>query len=282
MNEKQPTAGETAIQKFDYEGSAIAFANGKEVMVNASQMARKFGKKTTDWLRLKSTKDFLTELEATIGTDQNGDSRLAYDQGADSHLALVQVVHGGKKDEHGTWMHEDVALEFARWLSPKFAIWCNARIKELVRTGFTTAAPQPEARTDMEVVAEAFRILTGQVEERDQRIAQLEAENTRMRNIISHTAPAVTYTFTEVANALGFRRVVDFLNWAVDKGILIRSNGRCVPSAQYADRGFFWHREGRSFNNPYETKSYTVVSEKGLDMFAEELAAYNAEEGGEL
>lgn len=29
-------------------------------------------------------------------------------------------------------MHEDVALEFARWLDPIFAIWCNDRIKELI------------------------------------------------------------------------------------------------------------------------------------------------------
>lgn len=34
-------------------------------------------------------------------------------------------------------MHEDAALEFARWLSPKFAIWCNDRIKELLLTGHT-------------------------------------------------------------------------------------------------------------------------------------------------
>lgn len=32
-------------------------------------------------------------------------------------------------------MHEDVALEFARWLSPEFAIWCNDRIKDLFRQG---------------------------------------------------------------------------------------------------------------------------------------------------
>lgn len=32
-------------------------------------------------------------------------------------------------------MHEDVALEFARWLSPAFAIWCNDRIKELLMNG---------------------------------------------------------------------------------------------------------------------------------------------------
>ena len=35
---------------------------------------------------------------------------------------LYQVTYG---DGGGTWFHEDVALEYARWLSPKFAIWCN-------------------------------------------------------------------------------------------------------------------------------------------------------------
>lgn len=44
-----------------------------------------------------------------------------------------------------TFRHEDVALEFARWLSPVFAIWCNDRIKELVRHGMT-ATPQTVER----------------------------------------------------------------------------------------------------------------------------------------
>lgn len=50
---------------------------------------------------------------------------------------LVQVVKGGNVKQQGTWMHEDVAIEFARWLSPKFAIWCNDHIKELLTTGMT-------------------------------------------------------------------------------------------------------------------------------------------------
>lgn len=52
--------------------------------------------------------------------------------------ALIQTVRGGN-GEQGTWMHEDAALEFARWLSPKFAIWCNRRIKELL----TSTQQQP-------------------------------------------------------------------------------------------------------------------------------------------
>lgn len=38
-------------------------------------------------------------------------------------------------------MHEDVALEFSRWLSPSFAIWCNDRIKELLKFGATALNP---------------------------------------------------------------------------------------------------------------------------------------------
>lgn len=38
---------------------------------------------------------------------------------------LVIVKEGSPQTGGGTWMHEDVALEFARWLSLAFAIWCN-------------------------------------------------------------------------------------------------------------------------------------------------------------
>ena len=46
------------------------------------------------------------------------------------------------KTLQGTWLHEDVALEFARWLDPKFATWCNARIKELLKYGATALNPE--------------------------------------------------------------------------------------------------------------------------------------------
>jgi len=50
-------------------------------------------------------------------------------------------TQSGRGPDRGTWLHEDVALEYARWLSPAFAIWCNQRIKELLKYGFT-ATPE--------------------------------------------------------------------------------------------------------------------------------------------
>lgn len=99
---------------YEYEGNSVSFSNNGTIMVSATQMARPFGKLVGDWLRLKSTEEFVNALSCDMQIPIS---------------ALVQVVKGGN-GEQGTWLHEDVALEFARWLSPKFAIWCNMKIKE--------------------------------------------------------------------------------------------------------------------------------------------------------
>ncbi|MFR9547188.1 MAG: KilA-N domain-containing protein, partial [Rikenellaceae bacterium] len=121
---------------FNYNENPVTFKleNG-EVMVSATEMAKPFGKKANDWLRLKQTKEYLTALTAS---------------GIPDACELVRVKNG---DEGGTMMHEDVALEFARWLSPQFAIWCNSKIKELLKTGVATISD------DDEVIARAIKVL---------------------------------------------------------------------------------------------------------------------------
>lgn len=116
-------------QIFQYNGSPISFQKGDSVMVNATEMAKPFKKIPKDWLRTKQSKEFINSLSTVRQISLTG---------------LVTIQQGGN-GEQGTWMHEDVALEFARWLSPMFAIWCNDRIKELLTKGHTeihqTSAP---------------------------------------------------------------------------------------------------------------------------------------------
>ena len=105
------------IVSYNYENNPVTFSLNGKLMINATQMAKPFGehKRPQQWLRTSQSQEFIEELSK-------------------AHICaladLVQVKYGGTNS--GTWFHEDVALEFARWLSPAFAIWCNDRIKEIM------------------------------------------------------------------------------------------------------------------------------------------------------
>lgn len=117
---------------FSYQGNEVTFRNSKGVAyVNATQMSKSFGneKRPQFWLNNQNTSVFLSEISKARNI---------------ALTELVIVTKGGSNP--GTWMHEDVALEFSRWLSPAFSIWCNDRIKELLTVGITTT---PQALEDI-------------------------------------------------------------------------------------------------------------------------------------
>lgn len=114
---KTPMGGFGYLQyKFTFSGtgSRNCEPNEKDVMVNATEMARVFNKTPKDYLRTQSAKDL---LNAVSGRQKC----LPAD--------LVKVINGGT--DYGTWMHETIALDFAQWLSVDFKLWCNDRINEL-------------------------------------------------------------------------------------------------------------------------------------------------------
>lgn len=242
---------------FIYEGSPVTFQIGEATMVNATEMAKPFGKRPVDWLNNQYTKGFLIDL-AEVRNLTSAD--------------LVRVIKGGNdKNAQGTWFHEDVALEFARWLSPQFAIWCNDRIKELMKYG-VTATPQ----TIDSVLADpdnAIRLLTALKEERkalkaaNKQIAVLEdqkkvyhSENQRLLKlkdrqdkIMLEQAPLVeyaqnvldsydTFTSTQIAKELGMsaQALHKFLN---DAGVMFRHGSQWFLYAKYQAKGYVKTRE---------------------------------------
>jgi len=119
----------SGITIFDYEGQDISFefADGNK-MVNATQMARPFGKPVGNFLRLKETKQYIQILEERYSDVNIGQKR-----------EVLRVVKGGDVTEglQGTWMDEKLALKFASWLSPRFELWVYDRIQELLTRGET-------------------------------------------------------------------------------------------------------------------------------------------------
>lgn len=62
---------------------------GENLMVNATEMAKPFGKLAKDWLSNKSTNEFIHTLSAVRGIV----------------LTELVVVKQGGNGEQGTWMH---------------------------------------------------------------------------------------------------------------------------------------------------------------------------------
>lgn len=238
---------------YDYKGSKISFANGKNVMVNATEMAKSFDKRPVDWMQNQSTIAFLNELSKVRKSTLTD---------------LVQVTKGGNNS--GTWMHEDVALEFARWLSPAFAIWCNDRIKELMKYGMTATQPTLDEMVNNPDLV--IRMATQLKQEREEK-ARLEAENKR---IIEETAPAVTFTQAVSGSASScligeLAKLIDqngypmgekrLFKWLRENGYLGTKGERYnIPNQRYIEQGLFELKKGtRSGNNGV---MYTTITPK--------------------
>lgn len=237
---------------FSYENNPITFQLGEATMVNATEMAKPFGKVPKDWLRTAPSKEFVEQLASV------------------RHICPSQLVVVNKGNsttfKQGTWLHEDVALEFARWLSPAFAIWCNDRIKELMRHGITATPTTLEAilsdpdtmiqtlqalKSEREKVAQANRRIATLTDQRDcyhsenQRLQRL---HTGYQKTIERQAPLVeyannvlnsesTYTTTQIAKELGMS--AQLLNRLLHAyGVQFKQSGQWQLYKQYEDKGY--------------------------------------------
>lgn len=247
------------IINFDYKGSQISFNKGKNVMINATEMAKPFGKRPAKWLELPSTKEFLTALTEVRKSD----------------IALIQTDKGGINGGGCTWMYEDVALEFARWLSPSFAIWCNDRLKELMKTGVTTVS------NDDEAIAYAMSVLQKRLEQAKIEKARLEDKTAQQEPYVSFakiafdTGSKVDIGMSAKILRLGFGRNTLFKKLK-EKGILFGK--RNEPKQKYIDAGYFELIE--KFIERKEHPGFVVtkilVTQKGLAFINKIFGGENA------
>lgn len=211
-------------QVFQYNGSPITFQIGKATMVNATEMAKPFGKFPWKWLELPSTKEYIRALSENRS--------LAYNQ------LVVSVKGGNDTSKRGNWFHEDVALEFARWLSPQFAIWCNDRIKELMKYGMTATT-----QTIDSILADpenAIKLLMALKDER-KKVSYLESKLNNQASKVEYADNILlserTYTTTEIAKLLNMSACK--LNRLLsEKGVLYRQQNQWLLSPSFQTKGY--------------------------------------------
>lgn len=109
---------ETKICAFEDNPITFALEKNNGMMINATEMAKPFGKNVGHFLENESTKKF---IEVCINNRNSDYLRL------NSPSDLIDA-----RQKSGTWMHRILALKFAAWLSPEFEVWVYATIERLL------------------------------------------------------------------------------------------------------------------------------------------------------
>ena len=259
---------------YAYQGSEVTFSNGENVMVNATQMAKAFGKEVKHWGENDSTTEFILSLARARGIEPNPHfanllnisevgkfTSLSISDLAKLFPSLIKVVRGGLK-EQGTWMHEDVALMFAQWLSPELYLWCNDRIKELIKNGVSDIRETPQDYLS------ALKALVAKEEER----LRLEADNKILKPKADYFDDLVDRNlltnFRDFAKELNVGQKY-LIEWLISNHYIYRNEkGKIKPYSKYSegDSRLFEVKEYKATNNSYRG-TQTLISPRGRETF---------------
>lgn len=108
------------VVKFKYNETEIEFnpTGSDNIMVNATQMAKIFGKRVDVFIKTDHAKEFILIMELTpFG-------------GSSTPLKREQIINS--ENGNGTYMHRVLALKFAAWLDPKFELWVYSTIDDIL------------------------------------------------------------------------------------------------------------------------------------------------------
>lgn len=128
-----------SIQTFSFNQFSVSFQeNG---YLNATAIAEQYDKRVGNYLRNERTQEYITALNERLFNPETRNRATAENQ-------LVIIKKGGNdKKSQGTWLHPKLAVDFARWLNPKFAVWCDEQIEALLN-GKVSDGPAAKTTAD--------------------------------------------------------------------------------------------------------------------------------------
>lgn len=99
-------------------------ARSSDGYINATRMCAMGGKQFEDWIQLENTREFMDVL--------GNDVRISVSE-------LIDSTKGNSPEcKEEVWIHPDLAVHLAQWISPTFGIRVSRWARELLRTGSAT------------------------------------------------------------------------------------------------------------------------------------------------
>ena len=117
---------ENKVCLFNENEISFIIDKNNKVMINATEMAKPFGKLIKDFMRNEDTQNFISECLKKenypfIMESENNSFEMLKEE--DLYISVQRT---------GTWMHRILALKFAAWLNPAFELWIYSTIEKLM------------------------------------------------------------------------------------------------------------------------------------------------------
>ena len=137
-----------AIQSFQFNDIPVSFR--EDGFLNATAIAAHFGKLPKDYLKNEQTQQYISALAENLSVRRKILTK---------ENQIVIVKRGGS--EQGTWLHPKLAIHFARWLDPKFAVWCDEQIEALLNGKVSDGHAAKTTADDRTPLRQAVAALVG-------------------------------------------------------------------------------------------------------------------------
>ena len=146
----------TNIITREFDGKVFSFR--EDGYFNMTKAAQAFGKDLSNFMRSPDTKDYIESFSVIF-----------------TELKIVDSKTG--RYNGGTWGHPKLAVFFARWLSPKFAVFCDMVIDDILNKKAELTITKSEESMVMKVpqtFAEALRLAADLSEQNEVMRQELE------------------------------------------------------------------------------------------------------------
>lgn len=119
--------------------------NKENLYFNATEIAKQFDTEVRKYLNNQKVKEY---IEARLIQLNSGTPKWAYED-------LIKTTKGGKYQ--GTWLHNSLAIDFARWVNPAFAVQLDDYILNKIKNEKIRKCERSLAKLEYPLMTDAIK-----------------------------------------------------------------------------------------------------------------------------